>query len=554
MLITNKQELTKYTEKYRVWQGIPSVECTKKGRIFVTHYSGGKEEEIRNYCILSMSDDGGETFQSPVAVATQQGVRYFDPNLWIDPLGRLWFTFTRTNNGEYDCCATVCDNPDADELVFSEIRRIGDGVMMQKPIVLSTGEWLFPIAKWKGGVSGGGVKWKDGPLEDRKAFVYKTVDNGKTFERLGGVDAWNRSFDEHNIYERQDGSLRMLIRTHYGIAESYSYDGGNNWCEADNSGIVGADARFYIGRLSSGKVLLVNHARNKRLDMTAYLSDDDGKTWKWKLLLDPRCVSYPDVKEENGVLYIVYDRERGGYVKKLEDNYKYAREILLTKITEADIMAGKLVSEGSEISRVISRLGVYEGEEDLFYNLDSWNLEDEADFFINTYSKQELAMQIYVKYPPCCFLTPEPDKVDGKISAVDSATDEKSLKNAVVGLLSVLRANYSRETEEHPVVELAKTMIDENLTEEKSLEDLSLSLNVSKFYLSHLFKKCTGTTIPEYKNARKMQEAKKLLILTDKAIAEIAFECGFSTASYFSEQFLKAEKITPSDYRKLHKR
>lgn len=369
MLITDCKQLEKFAPKYRLWQGISSIECTKKGRIFLTFYSGGDREEIRNYCLLLMSDDGGKTFRDPVAVVFDEKERYFDPCIWIDPLDRLWFTFCHTRQGEYDLCAVVCENPDADVLVFSEEKRIGDGVMMCKPTVLSTGEWLFPIAKWRNGRVGGDVPWNASNPSDRKAFVYRTLDNGKTFERLGGVDAPTRAFDEHMVVEKKDGSLWMLIRCTNGIAEAYSWDGGQTWSEPTMSEIKGPDARFFIRRLSSGNLLLLNHYNFVgRSNMTALLSDDDGKTWKWKMLLDARSVSYPDAVEADGKIYITYDFERGGYQKTLEDNYAFAREILWARITEEDVKAGQLVDKNSMLSAVASRLGKYEGGVNLCEN------------------------------------------------------------------------------------------------------------------------------------------------------------------------------------------
>ena len=74
------------------------------------------------------------------------------------------------------------------------------------------------------------------------------------------------------------------------------------------------------------------------------LSDDDGKTWSDGLLLDERDdVSYPDMSEdENGRLTIVYDRERYS-----------AREILMSSVTEDDILSGKLVSRNSFLKQVV---------------------------------------------------------------------------------------------------------------------------------------------------------------------------------------------------------
>ena len=45
MLITDKNELKKYTSVKRMWQGIPGIERTKGGRLFATWYSGGVTEQ-----------------------------------------------------------------------------------------------------------------------------------------------------------------------------------------------------------------------------------------------------------------------------------------------------------------------------------------------------------------------------------------------------------------------------------------------------------------------------------------------------------------------------
>ncbi|MBN2022365.1 MAG: exo-alpha-sialidase, partial [Pirellulales bacterium] len=117
----------------------------------------------------------------------------------------------------------------------------------------------------------------------------------------------------------------------------------------------GVNARFHLRRLKSGSLLLVlNDDPKSRTNMTAMLSEDEGKTWPHKLLLDGRAkVSYPDgVEGSNGFLYVIYDR--GRYLKG-------AQEILMVKITEADIKAGRLVSPGSRLQVVVNRLADHGG-------------------------------------------------------------------------------------------------------------------------------------------------------------------------------------------------
>ena len=48
--------------------------------------------------------------------------------------------------------ASVCRDPDAEELVWGEEFLVGHNVMMNKPIVVKSGEWLFPIAVWNDGI------------------------------------------------------------------------------------------------------------------------------------------------------------------------------------------------------------------------------------------------------------------------------------------------------------------------------------------------------------------------------------------------------------------
>ena len=47
----------------------------------------------------------------------------------------------------------------------------------------------------------------------------------------------------------------------------------------------------------------------------------------------------------------------------MEDVMKAAREVLIARITEEDIMNGALISEGSFLKRVANKLGEYDGED-----------------------------------------------------------------------------------------------------------------------------------------------------------------------------------------------
>lgn len=363
MVITNPEVLKQYASTTRKWQGIPGVERTKTGRIFVTWYSGGEVEQLGNYSLLVKSDDGGESFSEPiVAVDVGDEARSYDPCLWIDPLGRLWFIWAQFPNNVVKFIR--CDDPDAEVLTWSEERVLGYDVMLNKPIVTKDGSWLFPCAVWRKGLLASGT----GSEGNRPtgSHTYISRDEGETFSLLGTAKAKDRGFDEHMLLEKNDGSLECYIRTRYGIAVAESRDGGVTWTDGVDCGWGGPNSRFHIRRLSSGNLLLINHHRFAgRNNLKAMISRDDGKTFEGYLMLDERAdVSYPDAVEgSDGFIYVVYDRERGAkYDPKFNYDY-HAREILMAKITEEDILAGSLVNSDSRLKITVNKL-ILKGKND----------------------------------------------------------------------------------------------------------------------------------------------------------------------------------------------
>lgn len=552
MLITDKNKLKEFTTENRLWQGIPGIEVTKKGRIFTTFYSGKEKETIGNYCVLVKSENGND-FSEPIAVAfPEEGGRCFDPCLWIDPLDRLWFFWAYMPEPGEGTYAVVCDDPDADELIFSEPIFVGRNIMMNKPTVLSTGEWLLPIAVWAKGVRV--LPNYDSPETERLAFAYKSVDNGKTFTRLGGVDMPRRCFDEHMILELDDGRLAMYVRTYYGVGVSYSFDRGKTWTEGKDSLLGGPNSRFYIGRLRSGRLLLINHVDFcGRNNLTALLSEDEGKTWKYKLLLDGRSdVSYPDVKEdEKGYLHIIYDRERGGFKTCLSEVYSSAREILYSKITEEDIIAGKLVNSQSRLKTVVSKLGKYAKEkENPFYEFERFSETELADYLLEEKNAVE---KLFDFYPMDCA-----DIRESQFDEIDALAEQfengKNKKEALVQLVALLRTLKGKKNERFPIVDIVKKVILDHWEKDLSVKEIAKIAGISEYYMMHLFKKCTGTTVIEYRNSLRISKAKELLIRTEKSVLAIAQECGFDNSSYFSELFKRMEEVSPTEYRNVLKK
>jgi AraC-like DNA-binding protein len=58
----------------------------------------------------------------------------------------------------------------------------------------------------------------------------------------------------------------------------------------------------------------------------------------------------------------------------------------------------------------------------------------------------------------------------------------------------------------------------------------------------------------EYVQYRRTIEAQKLLEDTDKDILSVYYDCGFNNVQHFYRVFRKISKVTPSQYRKLHRK
>jgi len=303
-----------YGPNTRAFQGIPGLERTPGGRLWATWYGGGPGEGPANYVMLATSADDGRTWSDLTLVIDPPGlVRAFDPCLWIDPTGRMWLFWAqawRHWDGRGGVWAITTNDPELAAPTWSAPRRLCDGVMMNKPIALSRGEWLLPAAVWanKARIEPQHVRTSTDPSGSN---VVISLDHGATWAWRGGADIPGRSCDEHMVIERRDGSLWLLARTTYGIGESVSTDGGRTWSPGRPAPIAHIPtARFFLRRLLSGRLLLVKHSpptAPKRSHLTAWLSDDDGHTWQGGLLLDEReGVSYPDgAQAEDGTIYIL---------------------------------------------------------------------------------------------------------------------------------------------------------------------------------------------------------------------------------------------------------
>lgn len=89
--------------------------------------------------------------------------------------------------------------------------------------------------------------------------------------------------------------------------------------------------------------------------------------------------------------------------------------------------------------------------------------------------------------------------------------------------------------------------INDNISENISIEHLSQVFYLSESYICRIFKLSTGTTINRYITARRISMAKALLA-NGFSINDVCIKCGFNDYSNFLKSFKKAVGVSPKKY------
>jgi len=135
----------------------------------------------------------------------------------------------------------------------------------------------------------------------------------------------------------------------------------------------------------------------------------------------------------------------------------------------------------------------------------------------------------------------------------------KSIEELCIWIVKVLdrfteSVYENRNIKNVDIIRKVREFIRSNYKKKITLQDISKAVYLSPYYLSHIFKKETGSTILEYLTKVRIEEAKKLLENTSWSSTQIAFEVGYPDQSYFCKVFKKIEGISTSDYKEKMKR
>lgn len=123
-------------------------------------------------------------------------------------------------------------------------------------------------------------------------------------------------------------------------------------------------------------------------------------------------------------------------------------------------------------------------------------------------------------------------------------------KLILVGILRQL--NKDEQTlVRHDVFNRIYHYISENFAHIDSIDVICNELFVSKYYISHVFKKYAGKAPMQFVAQCRMTHAKKLLSDTDLSACDISAQCGYTDYTSFFKVFKRLEGMTPAKYRQI---
>ena len=137
----------------------------------------------------------------------------------------------------------------------------------------------------------------------------------------------------------------------------------------------------------------------------------------------------------------------------------------------------------------------------------------------------------------------------------DSKVNDRLLGLKLQELVNILTAEGNEEvlyilgTLRHKEIFDFEDVIESNLYNNLSLEELAHLTSKSISTFKRLFKKHFDTTPAAYFRTKKMARAAELLSSSNLTIGEICWDCGFDSLSHFSSSFKKELSFSPSEFR-----
>ncbi|MCA9040557.1 MAG: exo-alpha-sialidase [Planctomycetaceae bacterium] len=339
------------------------VECPN-GDLLISWFRGSGERTADDVQIMGARRKAGQsTWSEPFPMADYPGFPDCNSVLWIDPEERLWLFWPVILDNTWDSCLTnylisedymgegtpkwgrqrmilLKPNDFSDEYLDNVTNELGNSKPLSKetqgyldhakatvkqklyqrigwqprckPTVLPSGRILMPLYTDNFGIS----------------IMAISDDGGKTWYASEPLFGYGNN--QPSVLRRDDGTLVAFLRDDAfsrRVRYCTSTDDGLTWSKIANTDFVNPGTSVDGVRLKNGHwVLVMNEGDRDRHHLVIALSDDEGRSWKWKRTLEKQPggqFHYPAViqsKDDRIHISYSYYTEQGETMKHVQLN------------------------------------------------------------------------------------------------------------------------------------------------------------------------------------------------------------------------------------------
>jgi transcriptional regulator GlxA family with amidase domain len=111
-------------------------------------------------------------------------------------------------------------------------------------------------------------------------------------------------------------------------------------------------------------------------------------------------------------------------------------------------------------------------------------------------------------------------------------------------------SSHGQSRKRREIVFEAQVLLNRRLGQPLALQELSDAVEVSCYHLCRLFKQETGVPIHRYRDRLRLRASLERVADGGATLLEIALDLGYSSEAHFSDAFLRAFGIRPSELRR----
>jgi predicted neuraminidase len=370
------------------------VECPN-GDLLVCWYNGSGERTADDVAVFGARQRKGDHHWSkPFVMADTPGYPDTNPAMFIDPQKRLWLIWPTILDNHWESAllkyriSLDFQRPGAPRWESSDILHVTprtnfqtlvsaalDALVANPPPAMKRDEFDAWIKKDRARLPDklscrlGWMTRVHPFVLDGRRIIVPLYSDGFDFCLMAITDDWGKSWStsdplvsiansQPSLIRKQDGTLVAYMRDDgpppQRVPVSESKDRGVTWSPVVDSDRVDTGAGVEVLALKSGRWLLINNDLEEgRHRLAVTLSDDEGKTWKWKRYLERDAEAevkagagsyhYPSViQAKDGTLHASYSFHQKASEVKLDAAGKPANEsIKHAHFNEAWVMHGE---------------------------------------------------------------------------------------------------------------------------------------------------------------------------------------------------------------------